>query len=196
MSVDSLCEPLFCSPDCNAQNTVSHQGSPSSKICPKKKNETTKGTVRLPERNIVLLALIPLSISCVMDLPVMSAHSDLLRADRFLMLSLAAGSELSGGKCSPLTTRVLVKPVARLEVVKLYFWLKLNCLIPCCTSKIHFKLVNSVEIVIPHYPSMTLLMNSSQSQNSTNLSIRGNKIGCKFNNIINTFVESSILVKA
>lgn len=47
------------------------------------------------------LALIPVSISCVMDLPVMSAHRDLIQTDRSPYYQLLRARELSGwGKWS------------------------------------------------------------------------------------------------
>lgn len=75
--------------------TLSWMHSNLSNIWPKKKNCTDK----LTWKYFVLLALIPVSISCVMDLPVMSAHSDLIQTDRspYYHLLLAQSWALGSG---------------------------------------------------------------------------------------------------
>lgn len=87
-------------PNCNASERL--------KINLKKSSRIDKHTWK----SIVLLALIPVSISCVMDLPVMSGRCDQIWADRFPYYHSA-----------PAASRALrVKPRWRLNIVQVKPW--------------------------------------------------------------------------
>ncbi len=68
----------------------------------KSKNLPRKKSCTDTWKYFVLLALIPVSISCVMDLPVMSAHSDLIQTDRspyYQFLRARSPAVGSGARC-------------------------------------------------------------------------------------------------